>query len=181
MKRISLTMMVALFLASSCVLISCTEKKTTITTIKTATPEEQQMATYVNSLYQYYLFDISSFQLMKEKSINKELHAFGDQEIAMSKDQLQKIEAFALKNNIVLDSTSSDPLDTSLYKLTVADQKDFDRIFIADYQKINRTFTDSLTQRLERVQVPEMKILLQSSIDENNKRREEMQIMSQKW
>lgn len=165
-------------LISVTALVACKDKATAKEPVKTLPHNFNDDAKVVNanlnSLYEYYVFDIESFKVMNERSANTHLKAFSKQEIEMSKRLMKEIRNYAQKYNIVLDSVYSENLKNSLYKLTTADKKDFDHIFTQDYVEINGRFNDSLRKRIDKTNTADLKELMQMAYNENSNRLMEM-------
>ncbi len=165
-------------LFSATILMSCKDKATAkeaITTLPQNFNDDVKVVNAnLNSLYEYYIFDIESFKVMNERSANVHLQAFSKQEVEMSKRLMKEIRNYAQQYNLVLDTVYSENLKNSLYKLTTADKKDFDRIFTQDYLEINERFNDSLQKRIDNTNTADLKELLQKVYNENSNRLMEM-------
>jgi len=163
---------------SLCTLLASCKKNETATKnemtendIRLLNPEEQKIiAGDFNFLIDYYLYDVESFKIAKEKTQSKDFKKFAEDEIVSGEKMIQNIKTYASQYNYTLDTVVTTKKNNSLYQLTNSDVANFDKIFINTYIDANNAFTDSINNKIEVTNRADLKDLLNNVKNENVQR-----------
>ncbi|GEM_PF-1654673 len=143
-------------------------KEVTENDISLLSPDEQKLiASNLDHLMDYYLYDVESFKIANEKTRSNVLKKFAQEEVVSGQKMINTIKAYAEKYNYKLDTVISTGKNNNLFKLTTSDVANFDKIFINTYIESNNKFTDSISNKINQINRVDLKELMENVKNEN--------------
>lgn len=132
MKVRYLGVIVSLLLVGSC--NKTTEQKEKTTTSKTTKVVADESTTFLNKQISSINYQIQAFELGNERSKNAEVKKFISENLAKLNVLLKDFE-MDYKEKAGTDVVANDTHKNDLYKLSIADDKDFDNLFPKYYKE----------------------------------------------
>ena len=101
-------------------------------------------ADFVNDQYADISYQIEAFKIGKERILKPELKKYLEDNLEKLEQNREQLKEIALKENIPLNEPKT--YEKELYKLTIADAKGFDDVFVLYYKEFLKTAIQKLTE-----------------------------------
>lgn len=153
-----------LILITAALLLSCTNegKKVTENKVehKKGATKNKKITTddlFINKQISNLEYQIQAFKIGAEKTANPDLKSYLTTKISEIKDVDAAYKSFATTNGLVLEGISADQ-QQELYKLTMANTKDFDKVFKLYYKDfLNKTIKNNAATEILNTKLNDLK------------------------